>query len=74
MTLNPHPTFPATGHYVLRLHQDALSEAGRLTGRIQHVSSGNFTDFATGEDLLAWLVRHAALLRPSSDEPPRGDA
>lgn len=71
MTLNPHTTFPAVGHYVLRLHQDAYPEAGRLTGRIQHVSSGDGTHFATGEDLLAWLALHVVRVRSGSEEPPR---
>ncbi|MDN3922934.1 hypothetical protein [Roseateles violae] len=72
MTLNPHPTYPAAGHYVLRLHQDALHGAQRLAGRIQHVSSGDSADFASGADLLAWLAGHAAGRRPGPDAQDPG--
>lgn len=71
MSLNPHPTFPATGHYVLRLHHGARPQAGQLTGRVQHVSSGEWADFASGEDLLAWLRRHASPLLQGTESPPR---
>lgn len=71
MTLNPHPTFPAAGHYVLRLHQDALPQAGHLAGRVQHVSSGDSADFVSGADLLDWLTRHAAQQRPLADGAQR---
>jgi hypothetical protein len=74
MTLNPHPTFPATGQYVLRLHHDTDPLGGRLSGRIQHVSSGDSVDFACGADLLEWLQRHAAQQRPSATPPSEGGA
>ena len=45
MTLNPHPTYPAAGGYVLRLHRDACPVAGRLMGRIEHVASGEMHRF-----------------------------
>jgi hypothetical protein len=51
---------------VLRLHRDARPENGQLSGRIEHVSSGDSIDFATGAELLAWLARHATGTR----EPP----
>ena len=60
MTLNPHPTYPAAGGYVLRLHRDARPSAGHLVGRIEHVASGDSADFASGERLLEWLAQHAA--------------
>ncbi|MBV8470713.1 MAG: hypothetical protein JOY60_12750 [Burkholderiaceae bacterium] len=56
MTLNPTPIFPAAGSYVLRLHRDSRPELGQLMGRIEHVVSGNSADFATGTELLAWLI------------------
>lgn len=74
MTLNPHPTYPSVGHYVLRLHQQAHPQAGRLTGRIQHVTSGEFVDFACNEDLLAWLVHHATQWRARSNDASQDSA
>lgn len=66
MTLNPHPIYPAAGGYVLRLHRDTCPVAGRLMGRIEHVASGENTDFASGAALLDWLVAHAAQVLPGS--------
>ena len=63
MNLNPHPAYPSAGRYVLRLHRDAVPRAGHLAGRIEHVSSGESTDFATGAQLLDWLAVHAAQSR-----------
>ena len=60
MTLNPHPIYPSAGRYVLRLHRDAQPQAGFLAGHIEHVSSGDSADFASGQELLDWLARHAA--------------
>ncbi|MBV8503297.1 MAG: hypothetical protein JO006_16455 [Paucibacter sp.] len=68
MTLNPHPTYPAAGHYVLRLRQDALPQAGHLAGRVQHVSSGECGDFVSGPELLEWLTRHAAQMQRRAGE------
>ncbi|HSW23424.1 MAG TPA: hypothetical protein VLJ62_11700, partial [Burkholderiaceae bacterium] len=66
MVLNTHSIYPTAGRYVLRLHRDARPENGHLSGRIEHVSSGDSIDFATGAELLAWLARHAA----ETSEPP----
>jgi hypothetical protein len=63
MALNMHPIYPSAGRYVLRLHRDARPENGQLSGCIEHVSSGDGIDFATGAELLAWLARHAAETR-----------
>jgi hypothetical protein len=57
--LSRQPVFPSAGRYVLRLHRDAAPHAGSLTGRIEHVTSGESVDFASGEELLDWLSRHA---------------
>ena len=59
MTLNPNPSYPAAGGYVLRLHRDAEPAAGQLIGRIEHVASGDNADFTSGEQLLDWLAQHA---------------
>ena len=71
MILNHLPIFPAAGRYVVRLHQDARPAEGRLIGRIEHVDSGDFADFATSQRLIDWLTQHAALLKddaPTEDE------
>ncbi|CAM3717759.1 hypothetical protein [Polaromonas hydrogenivorans] len=72
MNLNPHPVYPSAGRYVLRLHRDAAPQAGHLAGRIEHVTSGESTDFATGAQLLEWLAAHAAQSREgaATDSPP----
>jgi hypothetical protein len=59
MALNPNPTYPSAGFYVLRLHRDARPQGGVLVGRIEHVRSGDSCDFASGEALLAWLTLRA---------------
>ena len=65
MTLNPSPVYPSSGRYVLRLHRDAVPQAGHLIGRIEHVTSGQGSDFGGGAELLDWLVTHASQLRNS---------
>lgn len=69
MTLNPHPNHPAAGAYVLRLHRDACPEEGLLMGRIQHVASGDCTDFTSARALLEWLSEHSAQQRAKPGEP-----
>jgi hypothetical protein len=75
MNLNPHPVFPSGGHYVVRLHRDAVLRAGHLAGRIEHVASGASTDFATGGQLLDWLSLQAAQSREgaATDSHPHQD-
>jgi len=60
MVLNPHPIYPSAGRYVLRLHRDSGRQQGQLFGRIEHVASGDGTDFASAADLFDWLTHHAA--------------
>lgn len=73
MTLNPRPTYPAAGGYVLRLHRDARLAGDHLVGRIQHVASGDWTDFSSGAKLIEWLAQHAAqvLADPGSPGSPQ---
>lgn len=63
MTLNPQPLYPSTGCYVLKLHRDAAPQHGELYGRLEHVASGDCTDFANAAALLEWLLAHAARSR-----------
>jgi hypothetical protein len=69
MVLNPHPIYPSAGRYVLRLHRDSQPQHGQLLGRIEHVASGDGTDFTGAADLVAWLARHAALEPEREQEP-----
>lgn len=73
MILNPHPIYPSSGRYVLRLHRDAQPHAGRLAGRIEHVSSGDSIDFSDSEELLRWLCRHASTALCVSPESTSSD-
>ncbi len=69
MVLNPHPIYPSTGRYVLRLHRDARPQDGVLVGRIEHVTSGDACVFASSEELLAWFERRAVdHLNPKENE------
>lgn len=70
MTLNPHPSHPSTGSYVLKLHRDAQPQHGLLCGRIEHIASGDSSDFACSEALLAWLLQHAAQVLPAAGRQP----
>lgn len=72
MTLNPHPNFPSAGCYVLKLHRDALPRQGRLSGRLEHIVSGDSVDFDNGTDLLAWLLCHATAALPDTHAGPTG--
>lgn len=66
MTLNPTPLYPSAGCYVLKLHRDALLPDAALSGRIEHIVSGDAGDFASGVALLAWLLEHAARRLPET--------
>ncbi|MBC5765249.1 hypothetical protein [Ramlibacter albus] len=65
MVLNPVTTYPQSRAFVLQLHRDA--DAGRMFGRLVHMTSGDSMDFADGDALLAWLA--AALPLPTADNP-----
>lgn len=73
MTLDMHPIHPTAGSYVLRLRGDAEPRLGRLSGRLEHIVSGDCLDFGSGEELLAWLLLHAAQALPplNDNEVPR---
>jgi hypothetical protein len=60
MVLSPLPIYPSAGQYVLRLHRDSSPQQKQLSGRIEHVASGDATDFTSAADLLDWLTSHAA--------------
>jgi hypothetical protein len=64
MTLDhafPHPSHMA---YVVKLNRDALAPPqGELSGRVEHLLSGEHADFACGDELLSWLAQHAQPVR-----------
>jgi hypothetical protein len=74
MTLNPHPSYPAAGAYVLKLHRDAQPRLGQLRGRLEHIVSGECIEFHDGRALLDWLAQHASLWQvapaAAGDGPP----
>lgn len=73
MTLNPLPTYPSTGCYVLKLHRDARPLNGQVSGRLEHISSGEHIDFASAQELLAWLVQHAGRVHGLAQSPLNGN-
>lgn len=68
MTLNPQPSYPTQGGYVLKLHRDARPEQGQLRGRLEHIASGATAEFDSAQALVDWLARHAAELQTRSTE------
>ena len=60
MTLNPLPSHPSDGCYVVKLHRDARPQQGELRGRLEHIVSGDCVEFASAQALLAALVHLAA--------------
>lgn len=72
MTLNPQPTYPSLGSYVLKLHRDASPQLGQLRGRLEHIGTGEAFEFADAAGLVAGLARHAAAQRLAAAEasPP----
>jgi hypothetical protein len=73
MTLNAHPNHPSSGSYVLKLHRDARPTLGQLCGRLEHIVSGDCIDFASSEQLIAWLLQHAGQVLPSQPLKTTGD-
>lgn len=69
MSLQSIATFPTRLSYVLKLHPDADLAGGRLIGRVEHIASGEFVEFISSAELLAWLARHSAALQTP---PPQG--
>lgn len=62
--LDPLPTYPTTGAYVVQLHRQASPETGVWIGRIEHVATGAHHEFTSGASLLAWLLKQSVNSRP----------
>jgi hypothetical protein len=60
---------PLSVHHAFVVHFRVNSEVaqGRITGRVEHVASGQSTQFASLEELLAFMGRVLATVRA----PPR---
>lgn len=63
MTLNPHPSHPSHACYVVKLHRDARPQDGELSGRLEHIVSGDCVDFDSAQSLIEALLRHAVQLQ-----------
>ena len=70
MTLEINAAFPSSRCYVLKVHRDAQPEQGRLTGRLEHIASGDYINFDNGTQLLAWIAHHVSALDiPTAAKP-----
>jgi hypothetical protein len=61
---------PAARAFVVQLHVEADPVQGRLTGRVEHVVSGQAAHFDTLEGLLAFIERVITGLRAEPPEEP----
>ena len=58
-----------TRAFVVQLRADTAVEQGHLAGRVEHVVSGQATDFEALETLLAFIARVLRTERARSAEP-----
>ena len=58
-----------TRAFVVQLQADVAVEQGHLAGRVEHVMSGQATDFEALETLLAFMARVLRAERECSAEP-----
>jgi hypothetical protein len=63
-----HP-LPAQRAFLVRVHANADAAKGRLAGRVEHVSSGQATHFASPEELLAFMGRVLTDMDSPREEP-----
>jgi hypothetical protein len=70
MTLNPLPSHPSHACYVVKLHRDARPQDGELSGRLEHILSGDCVDFTSAQALVDALRRHAAEWRDTAGSRP----
>jgi hypothetical protein len=65
---NPAP-LSVTRAFVVQLRADTAVEQGHLAGRVEHVVSGQATDFEALETLLTFIERVLRTERARSAEP-----
>jgi hypothetical protein len=71
MTLSNQVSYPQARAYVLKLHSDCAPANGRLSGQLEHVTSGRVLHFHSAEELLACLVSDlTALAQGPADSQP----
>ena len=58
-----------TRAFVVQLRADTAVEQGHMAGRVEHVVSGQATDFEALETLLAFMARVLRAERERSAEP-----
>ena len=65
-TITPDPTadrsLPVQRAFVVQLHATAVVAQGQLSGRVEHVLSGQAAHFETLDELLAFIARVLAAL------------
>ena len=65
-----HPVpLSVTRAFVVQLRADTAVEQGHLAGRVEHVVSGQATDFEALETLLTFIARVLRTERARSAEP-----
>ena len=74
MTLHPIPAHPSSLCYVLKLHRDSQPAQGQISGRLEHVATGQSISFDDAGGLVAALLAHAASdaarpCQPAGEEP-----
>lgn len=55
MALSSEPRYPSKRQYLLQLQGDAGREGHALSGRLEHIHTGERREFASAEQLLAVL-------------------
>jgi hypothetical protein len=69
--LEKSPPLSPQRAFVVQFHADTELGAGRVSGRVEHVVSGQATAFSSLEALLAFMGR---VLREVFTSPPAGSA
>jgi hypothetical protein len=62
--------FPVQRAFVVQVHATAAVAQGPLTGRVEHVLSGQAVHFQTVDDLLAFIARVLTRIETAPEEPP----
>jgi hypothetical protein len=68
--LESRPPLSPQRAFVVQFHADTAFRAGRVSGRVEHVVSGQATAFSSLEVLLAFMDR---VLREVGTTPPAGN-
>jgi hypothetical protein len=66
---NNRSSFSAHWAFVVQFQSDTVVEQGHLTGRVEHVVSGQATTFQTLETLLTFIAQVLRAERERSAEP-----